>query len=230
MVKIHEKECRGCNSPKFDAGAPLSSHRPVADRRAQSLHEADADCGVRAGVRRSATLREIRAETDGRLASSCALGRYRDATIKYLTLGLLLVVAACGENRDPSVYEVAGAREQRIAVLTAIFSKRLAPPTPILDAHFVEEHSGDGWLGPSDYRTFYAVVIAPEDVEKWTEALTSLNEAPYAAPSQQRDWWISTEAHASLAFYQPDAFTGSSHGWFGVSAETGRIYIFTFTN
>lgn len=53
--------------------------------------------------------------------------------------------------------------------------------------------------------------------------------AEYGSPIQPRDWWIARESFASLQFYKPDILTGRVHGWIGVSQETGRIYIFTFT-
>jgi hypothetical protein len=114
--------------------------------------------------------------------------------------------------------------------VSAILAKHKRPPTAILDAHFVEEQTGNGGLGPSDFRTFYLVEVAPQDVAKWTQLLTPL-AAPsnYETPTQAHDWWVTRDAFASLQFYKPDVLTGRANGWVGISPQMGRIYIFTFT-
>jgi hypothetical protein len=144
----------------------------------------------------------------------------------------LLALTACSRSSTPkpTVREVTGSSDDRIARVSAIIAKHKTPPTAILDAHFVREQTGDGVLGPSDFRTFYLVEVAPQDVSRWTQALTPLGGvAEYNAPAQSRDWWIAHDAFRSLQFYKPDPLTGRVHGWIGVSPETGRIYIFTFT-
>ncbi|NJR60557.1 MAG: hypothetical protein HC769_17980 [Cyanobacteria bacterium CRU_2_1] len=61
--------------------------------------------------------------------------------------------------------------------------------------------------------------------------MTPLQQVPeYAAPPQLRDWWISPDAFTTLQFYEPTSLTGRSTGWIGISHETGKIYIFSFTN
>lgn len=144
----------------------------------------------------------------------------------------LFALTACSSSRAPktSVYEVAGSRTERVAKVSAIIAKHKAPPTAILDAHFQEQQLGVGELGPSDFRAFYFLEVAPKDISQWTKVLIPLGAtAEYKAPAEPRDWWIAPDAFDSLKFYKPDSLTGRIHGWIGVSQQTGRIYIFTFS-
>lgn len=152
--------------------------------------------------------------------------------LRFATFTCLFVLAACSRSGAPktSAHEVAGSSAERVAAVSAIITKHKAPPTAILDAQFLEEQTGDGCLGPSDFETFYFIDVAQQDVANWTDALTPLAGTPeYDAPDQPRDWWIARDAFASLRFYKPDTLTGRVHGWIGVSQQTGRIYIYTFT-
>ncbi len=154
------------------------------------------------------------------------------AWVRFAIIIYLCALTACSRSGAPktSVREVTGSKTQRVAAVAAIIAQHHAPPTAILDARFVEEPTGDGVLGPSDFRRFYLIEVAPQDVARWTQAFTSLGAAAeYNAPAQPRDWWITREPFASLQFYKPDILTGRAHGWIGVSPQTGRIYIFTFT-
>jgi hypothetical protein len=154
------------------------------------------------------------------------------ALFRFISFTCLLALAACSRTNAPrtSHHEFTGSSSERVAAVTAIITKHKAPPTAMLDAQFLEEQTGDGNLGPSDFRAFHFVEVAPQDVARWTEVLTPLSgTAEYNAPVQPREWWIARDAFASLQFYKPDILTGRVHGWIGVSQQTGRIYIFTFT-
>jgi hypothetical protein len=152
--------------------------------------------------------------------------------LRFVIIACVFALTACSRSRAPktSVYESTGTSVQRVSDVSAIIAKHKAPPTAILDAHFVEEQIGDGVLGPSDFRTFYFIKVAPQDVSQWTQILAPLGAtAEYDAPAQPRDWWIARDSFASLQFYKPSTLTGRSLGWIGVSQQAGRIYIFTFT-
>jgi hypothetical protein len=154
------------------------------------------------------------------------------AMLRFVTFTCLIALAACSRNSAPksSAHEVSGSSAERIAAVSAIITKHKAPPTAMLDARFLEEQTGDGSLGPSDFRAFYFVEVAPQDVARWTDVLAPLSgTAEYDAPAQPCEWWIARDAFASLQLYRPDSLTGRSHGWIGVSPHTGRIFIFTFT-
>jgi hypothetical protein len=154
------------------------------------------------------------------------------AMLRLATFVFLFTLAACSRSSAPktSLHEVTGSSAERVAAVSAIITKHKAPPTAILDARFLEEQTGDGSLGPSDFRAFYFVEVAPQDVARWTDVLTPLaGTAEYDAPGQPRDWWIARDAFASLRFYSPHSLTGKANGWIGVSRQTGRIYVFTFT-
>lgn len=143
-----------------------------------------------------------------------------------------MALTACSRSSAPksSVREVTGTAVERVAGVTAIFAKHKAPPTAMADAHFLEEQIGDGVLGPSDYRAFYAIQVAPQDVTKWMSMLAPLGEpAEYAQPAQSCAWWVSREEFTSLEFFKTENLTGRHHGWIGVSPQTGQIFIFTFT-
>jgi hypothetical protein len=79
-------------------------------------------------------------------------------------------------STQPQVFEVTGNQDRRIARVSAILAKHIVLPTAILDAHFIEEQIGDGYLGPSDFRSFSAVKIAPKDVGKWSKLLKLSSE------------------------------------------------------
>ena len=153
-------------------------------------------------------------------------------TCRALTILCLLIFSGCNQNSVPktSSYEITGDTTNRVAEMSAILAKVVAPPTVIQDAYFLEEQTGDGKLGPSDFRAFYVIQVEALDVEQWTRTLVLLGEpAEYHAPTQTRDWWATTNFFSSLEFYKPKSLTGRSHGWVGISRASGRIYIFTFT-
>jgi hypothetical protein len=135
-------------------------------------------------------------------------------------------------STQSQVFEVTGNQDRRIARVSAILAKHIVLPTAILDAHFIQEQIGDGYLGPSDFRSFSAVKIAPKDIGKWSKLLklTSIaKKTEYAQPRLARNWWISSADFGSLQFYEPRALTGRSNGWIGIDRQTGVMYIFSFT-
>ncbi len=144
----------------------------------------------------------------------------------------LFALTACSSSSAPksSVYEITGSSTARVARVSAIITKYNALPSAIVDARFVEEQIGDGIFGPSDFRSFCFLEVAPQDISQWTQILIPLGSAAeYNAPAQLRDWWVSRDSFAALQFYKPDILTGRVDGWIGISPKTGRIYIFTFT-
>jgi hypothetical protein len=151
---------------------------------------------------------------------------------KFAIIFCLFAIAACSKISPlkSSAYEVTGSSTERVAGVLAIITKHKAPPTALLDAHFLEEQTGDGVLGPSDFRGFYLLKVAPQDISRWMQIFQPLGvKAEYNAPVEPRDWWVTHDTFSSLQFYQPDILTGEVHGWIGVSPQTGSIYIFTFT-
>ncbi len=150
---------------------------------------------------------------------------------RFVIIFCLPILIACTENNAPktSIWEVAGSKIERIERVSAIIAKHKALPTAILDAHFVEEQIGDGFLGPSDFRSFFRIKVPPKDVPLWQKIFTPLGEAAeYNAPNRA-NWWITRDNFGSLKFYKPGILTGRANGWIGVSRQTGNIYIFTFT-
>lgn len=156
-------------------------------------------------------------------------------------IGCLFALTACVERKRGltrySEQEISGDVASRVDRVSSAIAKRRALPTPILDAHFVEERMGDGELGPSDFRDFYHIEVAPQDVGQWTQILTPITDtsgdnAPkprYEKPKSYRDWWISPHDFGSLEFYEQDTLGGRDQGWIGVSRQKGQIYIFAYT-
>jgi hypothetical protein len=152
--------------------------------------------------------------------------------LKAWIILLFFLLAACIQPTPPApaIFEITGDRAHRVAEISALLAKQQPPPTSILDAYFRQERMGDGELGPSDYRTFWMIAVAPADLPHW-QALLSPRDAPpaYQQPATPQAWWITRAEFAGLTFYNPESLTNSVHGWIGVSPATGRIFIFTFT-
>ena len=148
-----------------------------------------------------------------------------------------MVLAGCNENNPTaktpaksSDYEVSGSINERIVGVTKLLFKDKNLASPILDAQFVEEKLGDGELGPSDYRRFSMLQVAPQDLVKWIALFEPLSEqVAYASPTSKHNWWVEEAAFNKLEFFKPDVLAGSTNGWIGVARQTGQIYLFTFT-
>lgn len=156
------------------------------------------------------------------------------------TVGVLMAfsMAACGK-RDArvSTHEVDGSKAERVARITKLLSKAGPLPGAILDANFVEEQQGDGRLGPSDFKAFYALSVAPADLPAWKAALSKSNPAnPFAnddeikraAPGKPQSWWVNPADVSQLEFFSPHFLTGNANGWVGIAPD-GGIYIHVFT-
>jgi hypothetical protein len=119
---------------------------------------------------------------------------------------------------------------ERVAEVTRLLSALVAPPTPLIDGYFLSEQSGDGALGPSDFREFYMLQVDRADLPQWSALLVPLASAPnYTAPRESPGWWLSPADFSALDFYAPAPLTGRNNGWIGVDADGGLIFIFTFT-
>lgn len=152
--------------------------------------------------------------------------------VNLLLLTACLLVTACTPVRPPArtFHEVTGSQAERVDAITAMIAKLHSPPTPLLDAHFVEEQIGDGEFGPADYRAFYRLDIAPSDLAQWQSILTTVDTLPgYTAPSRPYTWWLPEDDFATLQFYEPDPLTGSVNGWIAINSTNGQIYIYTYT-
>ena len=136
--------------------------------------------------------------------------------MKTLALLLLCSMTACSPKRPAeSSHEASGTQSERVAAVSPLISKRAPLPSPILDAHFVEEQTGDGQLGPSDFAAFYALTLAPTDLAAWRSALPTIeaqNTPPkYVTPKQPRPWWLTHDDFLRLTFYSPKSLTGRSN-------------------
>ncbi len=153
-------------------------------------------------------------------------------------IGLAAALVACdSKNARTATPGTEGSVTERVADVTRLLGRTAPLPTPLRDAHFVEEQSGDGRLGPSDSAAFYALTVAPADLPAWRAALAKSttwnhfsNDAQIrlAAPKKPQPWWVSAADAGRLEFFSPHPLTGRANGWVGIAPD-GRIFIHTFT-
>lgn len=76
-------------------------------------------------------------------------------------------LSACSKEapKQPPYFEVQGTSAERVAQTTKFLKKNVVPLESIVDAHFVEETNDEaGGLGPTDYCSYYALNVAPQNV------------------------------------------------------------------
>ena len=161
------------------------------------------------------------------------LGRRSSSLMKPLAWLLPCSVTACGPRQPAeSSREIIGTQAERVAAVSKLITRHSPLPSPLLDAHFVEQQTGDGRLGPSDFAAFYAITVAPADLAAWRAALAALeaqNSPPeYVAPKQPLPWWLTHDDFLRLMFYSPKSLTGRINGWIGIAPD-GKIFVYSFT-
>jgi hypothetical protein len=151
-------------------------------------------------------------------------------------IGILLAcsMTACEYKGPPrvSTQEVAGTKAERVAEVSKLISRTAPLPSPILDAHFVEEQTGEGRIGPSAFASFCAITVAPEDLAAWRSSLQPLeaqNTPPKLVdPKQAQPWWVTPSDFSTLEFHSPKSLTVRYNGWVGIAPD-GRIFVYSFT-
>lgn len=151
--------------------------------------------------------------------------------ITSLGLFLILTLTACDSKRSN---EVTGTQAKRVAEVSNLLSKTDPLPSSLLDAHFIEEQTGTGRFGPSDFQAFYALTVAPADLPAWRAALSkaktwnhfSNDEAiKRSAPKKAQPWWVSGADLGVLEFYSPHSLTGRANGWVGIAPTEESLCI-----
>ena len=158
-----------------------------------------------------------------------------------LSIALLTIAGianAADTKPEPAKQEAKdGTQAERVAKITKQLSRAGKLPGQLLDAHFVEEQTGDGLLGPSDFKAFYALTVAPADLPAWRAVLSKSKtwnwfandeDIKRAAPKKTQPWWVNGADLGALEFYGPHSLTGSANGWVGIAPD-GRIFIHVFT-
>jgi hypothetical protein len=146
---------------------------------------------------------------------------------------LTWTMTACDSGKPrASTLDVGGSKAERVAEVSKIIGRSAPLPSPILDAHFVEEQTGDGTLGPSDFASFSAITVAPDDLAVWRSALQPIERqntpAKLVNPKQAQPWWVTPNDFGALEFYSPKSLTGRNNGWVGIAPD-GRIFVYSFT-
>jgi hypothetical protein len=156
-------------------------------------------------------------------------------TILTRTLILLFLCSttACSPMRpEESSREVPGTKQERVAAVSKLLSRNAPLPSPLLDAHLIEDKTGDNRLGSADFTSFCAFRIAPADLAVWRATMQPIepqNTPPkWVAPKQPQSWWITQDDFRSLEFYSPKSLTGRYNGWVGIAPD-GRIFVYSFT-
>jgi hypothetical protein len=187
-------------------------------------------------------------KSTGQFAMNNHQSHYRQSTpyhrLRQILLGgvagLLLAGAmtSCDRTDAPvSTHEAGGSQADRVAAISKLLSKTAPLPSPILDGHFVEEKTGDGRLGPSDFKAFYALTVAPADLPAWKAALAKSKpantfsndgEIKRATPKKAQPWWVNAADLEKLEFFSPHSITGNANGWAGINPD-GRIFVYVFT-
>lgn len=152
-----------------------------------------------------------------------------------LILMLAVLVTACGKQpaskpAKQSASEMTSDKAERIAGIVKILSATATLPSVVEDAFFLEEQTGDGQLGPSDFSSFCVVVVGLENAARWKAILSPISTSPeYSKPGKPTAWWISEQDFKSLEFFKPAPLSTRLIGWVGVSTNSGKIYIHTET-
>lgn len=151
---------------------------------------------------------------------------------------LLLSLGACSPKpAAQSSKEIPGEKAERVAAISKIVAKQSPLPSPLLDAHLLEEKVGDGLLGPSDFKTFYALTVDPANIPAWRTVLSKSkpwnrfsndDELRRVVPTKAQSWWVNGADLGKLEFFSPHSLTGKANGWVGLAPD-GRIFVYTFT-
>lgn len=120
----------------------------------------------------------------------------------------------------------------RVTKIETQLSRGMKLPGKVLAAEFVQEQAGDGLLGPSDFKAFYALKVPVSELPAWEAALAATpvvnSSGGYAKPKVAQPWWVSEADFKTLKLHGPKNLTGWFNGWVGLSPD-GRIFIYSFT-
>lgn len=155
-----------------------------------------------------------------------------NVTVKSFSLLLIALLVACGPRKAAeSTKETSGTQTERVAAISKRLSNHTPLPSPLIDGNLVEEQTGDGGLGPSDFVSFCALKVDPANLPAWRAALKPLesHNAPpkYVAPKKAEAWWMTAAEFARLEFFSAKDLTGLVYGWIGIAPD-GRIFVYFF--
>lgn len=156
--------------------------------------------------------------------------------LKTITASVLLATTVLAVSslaqQTRATPETSPAKAAQVNKIEAQLSRSMKLPGKLLEAQFVQEQLGNGILGPSDFKAFYALKVPASDIPAWEAALAATpvvnGSGTYAKPKQTQSWWVSEADFKTLKLHGPKNLTGWVNGWVGLSPD-GRIFIHSFT-
>lgn len=147
---------------------------------------------------------------------------------------ICFLLTACDQSasRKKSKETIPYTSERIVEISHLIDKQKLLHLNP-KSSQCIEEQIGDGYLGPSDFFIFCVLSVAPKDITSLRHTLSPLQtdgtSTHYATPRKKVDWWLSEAEFKKLELFKPELLLYRQNGWTGISASTGKIYFFGFT-
>ncbi|MCP4192499.1 MAG: hypothetical protein GY768_17935 [Planctomycetaceae bacterium] len=149
-------------------------------------------------------------------------------TLPILVLATIITMLGC--EIQYSEHTFGDTSKERVTAMTDLIKKRISPPGPILDAECIEEQTGDGRVGPSDFYFFAKIVVEKSDFASWKSvAGKRLSSWDYRSPRTELSWWPTQTEADDLEMYSSKPMFGRSNGWVGFAADGQTIYVLTYT-
>jgi hypothetical protein len=146
---------------------------------------------------------------------------------------LCTLFGGCFDDKpEETIFELVGSKDVRIEAATRILlRKNESLPSALQNAYLLEIKTGDGRIGPSDFRTFCSFEVEPSEVELWVEFLGDPIETPLLVerPGLDRFWWPEREVLAEFTFYPGKSLSGRFNSWAAIDSKAGRIHVYSFT-
>lgn len=143
-----------------------------------------------------------------------------------LLLMMPLLLAACSDAGPTAL----PSRAERIAGVTALFARRMQPPSQLLDGAWLQQTVGqEGGLGPTDYQWWVYARVDLDQVERWSAAFKPLAQRPHYVAAPGMAHWPSAAEFEALEFFEAGGLSIYPHGWIALSRSRGVLFLYTFT-
>lgn len=140
-----------------------------------------------------------------------------------LPITVAFLMSSCGQNVSvPTAAE-------RVIQMTNLLERKMPLPGPILEAEYLEEQVGNGFLAPSDFYFFAKLIVSKDDFGLWKSVTgEKIAKWDYLTPKADLPWWPTKSEAEKLLKFSPKQMFGRSHGWVGFSSDNKTIYVLTF--